>query len=217
MTPVDLYPVGRSELCGFGTDGTLTLPQSVLDQLGWHTGSRIAIRYLIQPLTLLLWSAPEDRAAFTLGYRTRTRAGVSGGKLVCRRFATQVARKHAHLPLYDLAPAYLNSTPYELAFLMAQPQWSTTAFSLSGLTEIPAEATGVYRLLDAGDRVLRIGEGHLAGRLREHLRHDELMRQARSAQWLALDKADAVILERVLLGLHRSHHKTLPRFNPVMA
>lgn len=217
MTPVDLFPIGRSVRCTFAADGTLSLPQPVLERLGWTAGMRIAVRYLRQPLTLLLWAAPEERAAFTLSYLSRRGDSRRGGKLVCRGFANQIARARVQLPLRELAPAYLNGTPYQLALLLEEPAWALAPFSAAGVAALSPGDVGVYQLLGAADAVVRIGEGSVAERLRQHLRVEELVRATRAVRWVEQEKADAVVLERVLLALHRERCGALPRFNAVEA
>ena len=59
MCPVDLFPMGKISNCAINQDGTISLPQRVIDDLNWRVGDEIAASYIPSPVTLLLCVAQD--------------------------------------------------------------------------------------------------------------------------------------------------------------
>ncbi len=217
MCPVKVYPVGRSHLCSVSTTGTIKCPQKVMARTGWTSGERVGVEYIERPLVLLFQRVCPDCDGFVLSPANRGKSGTSGGKLSCSRLANQVLRQRVALPLEGLPPLHLPNTPFQLALLLEPIAWEQVAFSHAGCDTLPPRSMGVYRVLSGSGRVLRIGEGQLLSRLREHLLNSALSRSARVFQWTGLPKDDAVLLERVLLSDHLREYGELPKFNKIHA
>jgi hypothetical protein len=217
MAPVDLYPKGKTQACSITAEGLLSLPQRVLERLGWAAGLELAIRYVPEPLVLLLWPSPSDRPGFKLSYLSRSAGQPRGGKLTCRAFTRQVLQTRILLPKMDLQPVYLHHPPYELALPLEEPAWQSAALTVSGLQAIPSEGIGVYEVLGVNDRVLRIGQGLLGDRLPTHLKDEPLAQSGQQVRYVLLDKPDAVIMEKVRLAQYEEMHGKLPPFNAIHA
>lgn len=217
MSPVELLPMGKISNCGVNQDGTISLPQHVIEALGWRIGDEIAASYIPSPVTLLLRVARDGRPGYKLSYLSRSGRVRRGGKLNCRAFTTHILRPRVPLPQRDIPPALLHSGDYELALLFEAVPWKTVECSMAGCQQLPADNIGIYQLLGGDQAVLKIGEGVLQNRLREHLRDERLVRQARTLQYLVLPKEDSVVLEKVLLALYEAEHQALPPFNAIRA
>lgn len=217
MAPVNVYPVGRQRHCGITSAGTISFPEVVIQRLGWQYGDEIGVAYLQTPLVLLFYRTDDLTDGFKLSYLNRGQRQKSGGKLSCQRLTNQVLRSRVALPLDHLAPIYLQGSPYELALMLLPPAWERVPFSRAGHDELPADTLGTYRIVNGSKGTLRIGEGVIAARMREHLNHTALVRSGKHLEWLALPKADAVILERVLLSRYTMQHGELPPFNKIHA
>jgi hypothetical protein len=217
MSPVELLPMGKIANCAINQDGTISLPQRVIDALGWRIGEEIAASYIPSPITLLLRVARDGRPGYKLSYLSRNGRARSGGKLNCRAFTKHILRPRIPLPQRNIPPALLRNGDYELALLFESIPWKSVECSMAGCQQIPADVTGVYQLLGGDQMPLKIGEGVVQNRFREHLRDERLVRQARTLQYVVLPKEDSVVLEKVLLALYEAAHQTLPPFNTIRA
>lgn len=217
MAPIDLYPKGKTQVCGITQEGMISLPHPVLERLGWRAGIELTLSYIPQPLIVLLWRTLPDRPGFKLSYLSRSGSQRRGGKLSCRAFARQVLHARIILPQNHLPPLYLQHPPYELALVLEEPAWQTTALTVTGLQTIAADLAGVYEILGADDSVLRVGQGLVADRLQAHLKDEHLMRLGQTVRYMMLDKRDAVIVEKVRLAQHETRYGKLPPFNAIRA
>ena len=213
MSPIEFFPVGKSETCSIAKDGTVSFPQRILDAIGWRAGDEIATSYIPIPLTLLLRVTNDGRPGFKLSYLARTGNKKTGGKLNLSAFVNNIMRHQVILPRTGIKPAYLASGAYQLALVLEEIHWQDAEFNVSGIQLVPEDMMGVYEILGTDQVVLRIGEGFLQSRLREHLKDDRLRQVGRRVRYLAVNKDDAVILEKVLLALHELDHSSLPPFN----
>ena len=217
MSPIDLYPKGKTQVCGITEAGMISLPHPVLERLGWRAGIELTLSYIPHPLIVLLWRTPPDRPGFKLSYLSRSGNQRRGGKLTCRAFARQVLHARIVLPQPHLQPLYLHHPPYELALVLEEPPWQTAALTVTGQQTIANELTGVYEILGSDDSVLRIGQGLVADRLEAHLKDEQLMRVGQTVRYVILDKRDAVIVEKVRLAHHETRYGKLPPFNAIRA
>lgn len=79
---------------------------------------------------------------------------------------------------------------------------------------------GVYQIESADQRLLRIGEGFIAARVREHLKGNSgWVSQARQVRYFVVcDKEVAEVMERLLLLRHKLRNNgTLPPGNSITA
>ncbi|MBZ0300999.1 MAG: hypothetical protein K8J31_14725 [Anaerolineae bacterium] len=217
MCPIELFPMGKAAHCAISAEGTLSLPQSVMDALNWQVGDEIAASYIPRPITLLLRAAPDGHPGYKLSYLSRSPRGRRGGKLTCRAFTNHILRRRVPLPQRQVPPALLTHSAYELALLLEPVPWITVECSMTGCQAVPADLTGVYQLLDGDQVPLKIGEGLIQARLREHLLDEPLVRLARMLQYYPLPKDDSRILEKVLLALYEAERGSLPMFNAIRA
>lgn len=218
MTPVPLQPYRTSYFCSINDRGTVSIPQRVLDQLGWTVPARIAVSYILEaPLTLLLGRAREDQPGFTLSPLNRSGGQTSGGKLTCMRFARQVLGRRVPLPVSELTPVLLRQVEYELALVLEPWPWQAVTFSQAGLKALEKDHLGVYELVGRSGEVLRVGEGWLRQRMSEHLKLEPYLQDVELLRYVPLAKADAVVMEKVLLQQHLAAHGELPRYNRRLA
>lgn len=218
MSPVRLYPVGKSRDCSISKSGTIRLPQPVMERLGWQAGDDIVLDYIKEPvLVLLLQKAGEDQNGFRLSYIDHKRKATAGGKVTASRLAKWVLNPRLVLPLMNLKPIYFKNGAFELALILQEIPWQTVTFDKAGSQQMPTDEIGTYRLIGSDRSVQRIGEGNLRQRMLEHLSDDHLVRMTRFLQYITLDKEDAVIVERILLSQHEAQHETLPPFNAIHA
>src|SRR5690606_13031807 len=98
MSPVELLPMGKIANCAINQDGTISLPQRVIDALGWRLGVEVASCHTPVPLTLMLPVARDGRPGYKLSSLSRNGLACSGGKLNCRAFAKHMLRPRIPLP-----------------------------------------------------------------------------------------------------------------------
>jgi hypothetical protein len=180
-------------------------------------GQRIRVDYIRKPLWLLFSLDEAGRLGFALHYLNRNGTGGSGGKMRCVRLAKTVLRPHVALPLYGLPPVFPNHMVADLVLMLEEPDWIPFEFTMAGCQALPADVLGVYEISSHND-ILRIGEGVVQSRIREHLKNDHLVRAARTARYMvAADKEESILIERVLLSLYEERNGALPQFNRVKA
>jgi hypothetical protein len=197
--------------------GTINIPHNILDQLDWNYGDRIAVGYIASPLTLLLRKADKHQPGFTLSYQYRKPGVKAGGKITCSTFANQILRPKVVLPLRGIKVVILNTVrPPQLALQLETPTWVEEEFSQTGLSRIGNGIKGVYQLVSSSGDVLRIGEGQIATRIKEHLRETEFVSKVRRVRYMELvDKEEMELMERILLADYEGEFGKLPFFNLV--
>jgi len=215
---IPIIPIGNSLTCSFNSEGTLTFPQRVIDLLGWEHNAKIALSYIHEPLTLLLRSAEIGHPGFTLSHLSHADTGKAGGKISCTKFSKEVLRSRIVFPLRGLVPIFLKSSNFQLALTLQSPEWRTVEFSLTGCQKISPEVKGVYQLLSSDMKVLRIGEGIVQTRTREHLKDQRIVQSTQLVRYISLeDKEETEIMEKILIAYHEAEHKHLPEFNSIRA
>jgi hypothetical protein len=217
MPRITLPRIGGSDQPWITPDGIISFPQPVIARLGWQIGQRIRVDYIRKPLCLFFTLDETGRLGFTLHYLNRTSTGGSGGKICCARLAKTVLRPRLALPIYGLSPIYPDHTVADLVLMLEEPDWSPFDFTMAGCEALPADALGVYEILSHNDK-LRIGEGIVQARIREHLKNDHLARAAKTARYVvAADKEESLLIEHVLLSDYEDKKGVLPQFNRVKA
>lgn len=217
MVPVHpVLPVGKSRSVVIWPDGTIVFPAEVVRHLGWQVGKRIAVSYLEATL-ILFFSSSTDQPGFILHSIGRdTESGNSASKVRVSKLANQVIRPRIKLPVRGLEPIYLpTTTSFEMALNLEPWSWFETTFDASGAESIPARQVGLYEIMSADGRILRIGEGFVQVRCREHLKNGDLIRSGRGLRYLPLEKTDSVLLEQVALAEYRAKFGALPPFNAI--
>ena len=219
MPVYHLIPARNLQTCSVSEDGVIGLPRVIIEQLAWPVPSKVAVDYLLDPLLLLLRRAdPSQQAGYTLDYQTRPATHRTGTKITCRVLAKTILRPRIVLPIRGLAPIFLPTGPYALALILESLPWVTLDFSQTGIKAIADPLKGVYQLLDPSGNIVRIGEGSLAARLREHLKDARLTSGAHSLQYFPLaDKEETQLWERVLLAQYEQQTGQLPLFNRIRA
>ena len=217
MPAIPLMPSRSRQTCAISAAGAISLPQFVIQRLGWAVPSPIAISYLVDPLALLFApAASSDQPSFSLSYQSRPPTRRTGSKLRCSAFAARVLGPRVELPLRGLVPIFLSGGAFPLALVVQGPQWTSEEFSQAGLKRIASDLKGVYQLLGASGTVLRIGEGALVERLRAHLKEDRLAAQVRTIQYFRLaDKEETQHWERILIAQYELQNGQLPPLNRI--
>ncbi len=218
MPLIDLIPVGSDNSCSISENGTISFPKAVWQRLGWEVPCKIAVTYIAQPLTLLLRRAENDQPGFSLSYQNRQITSRSGVKITCSRFASYVLRTQVVLPIRGLIPTFPENGRYQLALMLQHPTWVTEDFSQAGLKQIANDVKGIYQLLDSTGSIIRIGEGAVGNRIREHLKDERFAVQVKFVQYLVLsDKDEASVMEKILIAQHETEFGRLPTFNALRA
>jgi len=217
MSPVRLYPVGRSTSCSVRTNGTITFPQFALDRAGWTSGESIAVSYLTEPCVLLFWKAANQATGFKLSGLNRSGSRTNGGKITCTRLANHILRPRVALPKRQLTPIFPENGDYQVGLVLDDLDWQSCDFSAAGVETLEPDVIGTYELLNSSGDVVYVGEGILSQRIRAHLNRQDVVTTVRTFRWLCVDKEDAVILERLRLAAHEGEHGALPTFNKIRA
>jgi hypothetical protein len=215
MSPVHV-PSGSGALAvTIQREGTISLSAGLCQRLGYQSGDWLHLHYIARgPLVILLRRAENAANAFRLSYLSRTAAGESGGKLRSKPFYDRVLRQRVKLPTPRLQPIIPGRWDYDLGVFVEPIDWQRADFSRNGRDALDAGQTGVYRLLNGRDAVVRIGEGDVAARLTDHLGDPALVNAVRAIEWVYVpEKLDAQIIQRLLLEAYVDQYGVLPSFN----
>jgi hypothetical protein len=217
MPRITMPRSGGSDQCWITADGIISFPKPVIARLGWQMGQRIRVDYIRKPLWLLFSIDEVGRLGFALHALNRNGTSGSGGKMRCARLAKTVLRPSVALPVYGLSPVFPDHTVADLVLMLEEPDWIPFEFTMAGCQALPPDVLGVYQISSHND-ILRIGEGNVPARIREHLKNDHLVRAAKSARYMvAADKEESVLIEHVLLCIYEEKNGALPQFNRVKA
>lgn len=222
--------VGMSDRISLTPDGMFTFPRLVMDRLRWIPPLRVSIRYLVDeeisdiPLVLFL-SADNSHAGY--GYalsslnKTSSNKSTSGAKTSCALLTRTVIAPRVELPRTDIEPIFMPRSIADLVIMLTEPIWQVVDFNMAGCNSIGADATvstGVYELLGTDGVTLRVGEGNIQSRIREHLRDDKLVKSVRRVRYFSVTaKKDAETIEQVLLARFETRFGSLPVFNSIRA
>ncbi len=220
MPVINIIPIGNSVTCSVSANGTMSFPQSIIERVGWRVNHKIAVSYIPEPLVVLLRPAEANRPGFTLSYNTQDQMGRGkpGGRLSCSKFTREILRPRLALPARGISPIILRNGQVQLALMLESPAWITESFSMAGCQNIPARIKGVYQLIGAEHQILRIGEGAIQARIREHLKDERLARVANEIRYCVLaDKEETSTIEKVLIAEYEAEYGELPPFNRIRA
>ena len=104
--------------------------------------------------------------------------------------------------------------------MLTEPQWKVVDFTMAGCSLIgdPPALIGTYELLGSDAIPLRVGEGIVQNRIREHLKDDRMVRAVKRVRYFPLsEKRDAEVMEQVLLARFETRNEALPMFNSIRA
>ena len=229
MPRINAPRVGMSDRITMTPDGMFSIPRRVMERLGWVPPMRVAVDYLVDnkikdaPLVLFL-SVDSSRegqgyALSTLNRSVTTKTG-SGGKCSCALLMRTVIAPRVDLPRFDVEPIYPANNLADLVLMLTEPAWKVIDFTMAGcllLGDTPA-LIGTYELLGSDGMPLRIGEGIVQNRIREHLKDDRLVRAVKRVRYFPLsEKRDAELMEQVLLARFETRNEALPMFNSIRA
>ena len=220
---------GMSDRITITSDGMFSIPRRVMDRLGWVPPIRIAVDYLVDnkikdaPLVLFLSvdSSHEGQgyALSTLNRNVATKTG-SGGKFSCALLTRTVIAPRVDLPRFDVEPVYPANNLADLVLMLTEPAWHVVDFTMAGCLLIGGTPTliATYELLGGDGVPLRVGEGVVQNRIREHLKDDRLVRAVKRVRYFPLsEKRDAEVMEQVLLARFETRNEALPMFNSIRA
>ena len=198
--------------------GVINFPRAVMERLGWQIGQHIEVSYLLKPMVLLFRVDETGEIGYALHYLNRTGTGGSGGKIRCAKLARLVLRPRFSQPvLYGLEPIYPTAIDADLALFLERPDWIPIDFDMASCQAVSEDTLGVYEVLGPNAE-LRIGEGNVRLRLKEHLKVEALVRAAKGVRYFqALDKEDSVVLEHLLLSEFEARDGALPQYNRIKA
>ena len=95
----------------------------------------------------------------------------------------------------------LDSAHPKLVLVLENIPWAEEEFSQTGISHISSKRLGIYELLASDGAILRIGEGQIASRLKQHLHDLELLSKVRKVRYMELhDKEETEFLERISTG-----------------
>src|SRR5258708_1899085 len=178
-------------------DGVVNNSRESIAKLGWPDRTRIRIAYIESPLLLLFEATQDENDGVLLRYSSPGNRDGSSAAIKSTPLA-KIIRLHTPLPLKGLYPIYPTNGLADLALMVEEPAWVPFAFDRTGAQELPKK-TGVYELLD-GKETIRIGQGTLTERTREHMGNTPLANEVRSARYfLTKDREEAEAFEHLLL------------------
>ncbi len=223
MPRITVSPKGMSDTISLDPSGAFAFPKRVIDRLKWRVPGMVTVDYLLDremseaPLTLFL-SSTSDTHGFTLSYLNATRDGGSGGKIKLQSMVRTVIAPRVVLPTDNLTPIYPQTGLADLVLMLTQPVWTPIEFTLAKLQTIPGDLIGVYQILNESGKPVKIGQGSVANRLREHLKEERYIRAAKTAQFFPVSlKEDAPIFEQVLIAQHEMVYEALPEMHRIRA
>lgn len=218
MPVINIVPYRNEQTCSISEDGTVSFPQKIVLSLGWTLGTKIAVSYIAAPFTVLLRTADAEQPGFTLSALSATYPQQSGGKIKCRTFAKIVARSRVTLPVRGLQPIILEQCKFRLALMAQSPNWIYEDFSQAGGQNIATDVQGIYELVDWNQNIVRIGEGVVISRFRQHLKDERFVNLVNQVRYFAMsDKEETKIMEKILLTQYFIENGELPKFNRIRA
>ena len=225
MPRISVAPKGLSDTISLDPSGLFAFPKRVIDRLQWSVPGMVQVDYLLDkemseaPLTLFLSSSNDtQQSGFTLSYLNATRDGGSGGKIKLQSMVRLVIAPRVVLPVDNLVPIYPQTELADLVLMLTQPVWTPLEFTLAKLQAIPSDLIGVYQILNESGKPVKIGQGNVANRLREHLKEERYIRAAKTAQFFPVSlKEDAPIFEQVLIAQHEMVYEALPEMHRIRA
>jgi hypothetical protein len=213
MSPIKYTYAGSRSTCRLGADGRLSIPQAVLDDLGWRVRERFELFYTKDPLIMHITPHPHEYILRSLN----TGDNPSGGLLTFSGFANNIASPRVKLPKERLLPIPVPKRE-GLTLMLSEPLWVEKPFSAAGSQSVNSDVIGVYRIRNSRNHTLRIGQGNIRSRINEHLRNDAIVKKAKTFQHAKVDpERDIEFIERVLLARFVQKYGELPEFNPIQA
>ncbi len=213
--PVEVRPSTGSLSVSIQRDGTISLSSGLCNRIHYNAGDSVVLFYIAKgPLVLLIKKIEYPNNAFFLSYLNKTPNGKSGGKFRSKPFYDEVLKPRVRLPKIRLQLIIPTDWTYDLGVFVDDISWLHTEFSRNGLDSVDKSRTAVYRLLDSRNRILRIGEGNLSERFGRFLKDPLLIKEVKFLEWIYIpEKADAQIIERLLIEKYIERSGTLPPLN----
>lgn len=227
MPRISAPRVGMSNQVSIASNGIFTFPRRVIERVGWIHSTRISVDYLIDrkiddfPLVLFLnVDKSADGKGFTLS-PLGGNASLSGGKISCSLLTRMIIAPRVSLPITNIDPIYPVSNLADLILMLTEPKWKTIEFTMAGAMLIGGsgeEVKGTYELLGTNGTILRVGEGNIQSRVREHLKDERILRHVRQVRYFPVtEKNDAEVMEQILLARYETHFGKLPILNSIRA
>lgn len=218
----DLFPVGKSKNFRVTREKSISIPSEAMQRLGWKYDDQIATSLILDPLTLLMWLSPANRAGYTLHPNgTSGRKKVGNGKLSMSNFVKTyldggIFNIDRDAPI-DIRPAYLDyPPPYQVALMFETPNWCEEAtFTPDAIKKISINTVGVYKLISRQGIILKYGKGWIQQRLLAQCEEKEKRDFVHRFQYFVTTEELAPIFERIHLALHTLEHNDLPLFNKI--
>ena len=228
MPRINKPRVGMSNTISIAPDGIVTFPRLIMDRLGWKAPMRIAVDHLedkkIKDAPLVLFLNADNSAegeGYSLSTLNRSSSGKpgSGGKTSFASLTHHTIAPRVSLPRKDIEPIYPANSLADLVLMLTEPVWQVVEFTMAGCSQIgdrTESPIGTYELLGGDGTTLRVGEGLVQTRIREHLRDDRLVRAVKKVRYFPLtEKQDAETMEQVLLAQYETRYEALPQFNTI--
>jgi hypothetical protein len=224
MIMKDLYPSGKSRHFRITRERSISIPTIAMQRLGWNYEDEVATQIILNPLTLLMWRAPADRAGYKIHANGRTAGRKEGsGKLSMSGFIKRYIDGHLYnldeaAPI-EILPAYIDyPEPYQVALLLEQPPWSREQLFLPDeIRKIDPAGIGVYRLLSRQGSILKYGKGRIQERLLVQYQEKAKRDIVHQIQFFATQEDIAVAFERIHIALYRAEFGDLPLLNKINA
>ncbi|MEM9954179.1 MAG: hypothetical protein AAF846_21390 [Chloroflexota bacterium] len=170
-------------------DGTLSLAQPIMERLGYNDGDTIVIAITeTGPLCIGLRIAKphENDRDYTLGYLYKNQElETIGGRITCSELSDEI-KANLVLPQRSLRHGFPPNWKYDVLILPGEINWQVLQFNEQFTDQLPNHI-GVYKLVDADEDVLYIGEGNLRQRFRNHLQNKEMALEIVAIRYCKID------------------------------
>ncbi len=215
--PIIISAKARQKSCSVSRSG-IGMPQTVVEQGGWHQGKdKVEIGYISDAKCILISKNSKNTDAFLVGY-ANTRF-LTGARISCQAFTRGYLQAVVVLPIRNITPIIFSHDKWRLALILEELPWQTGEFSKKGVENIDNNLLGVYQLLGRQNTVLRIGEGKIKQRLNSHLAdHRKLIPIVKAFRFATITmKEDAELLEKILIASYEAETGIIPPLNEIRA
>jgi len=201
--------------CWIVPKGIINCPKEVIARIGWPNRARIRPSYILSPLVLLFEMGQGEEEGVQLRYTSPASTKGSGATIKSTPLAKIIGLKTT-LPIKGLDPIFPTNGLADLALMIEEPKWINFQLDKTNAQDLPKK-TGVYEFRDS-KATLRIGEGNISDRIREHLGNTALAGEVRAARYfLVNDKEESEALEHIMLCQFTERTGQLPRHNMIKA
>lgn len=202
--------------CSISNQG-VGIAQSVIDQAKWKIGDKVEAGFIPETKCMLLSHITKSDNAFMLCHANAKKK--KGGRIYCQAFIRNYLQAITILPKYKVAPLFIDDNRWRIALLLDELEWRIHDFTRAEVENIDDVTYGVYELLGKENSILRVGEGKVKDRIKDHLKDTTRFSPiVKKFRFVALSsKEDVCLMEKVLITKYQNETGTLPPLNYIKA